>query len=183
MGVDAGFTFVTDFRAKNRAAGGENVGEYVGIRLQFIPEFSPKGVEGVAEAHLKMLDAIDNISAFDGVSSARYIEYDTQVVFKDQYDGYLTGNVPTGRQASWARQSSSEGAEAANRGAGVLERAVGGAVVHRRRSGSADAGRAEKQASLKRSEGASNFEKITAAVKKSQGEKLMGDLEGALNTS
>ena len=149
LGVDAGFTFVTDFRAKNRAAGGENVGEYVGIRLQFIPEFSPKGVEGVAEAHLKMLDAIDNISAFDGVSSARYIEYDTQVVFKDQYDGYLTGNVPTGRQASWARQSSSESAEATDRSAGVLERAVGGAVVHRRGSGSADAGNKEKQTSLK----------------------------------
>jgi len=149
LGVDAGFTFVTDFRAKNRAAGGENVGEYVGIRLQYIPEFGKNGVDGIPAAQKKMLEAIDTVSAVDGVSSARYVEYDTQVLFRDNYDGYLAGNVPDGRRAAWTEQPRSEGDQAADRGAGVLKRAVGGAVVHRRRGGPADAGDQKGQAGIK----------------------------------
>ena len=148
LGVDAGFTFVTDFRAKNRAAGGENVGEYVGIRVQYIPEFGG-GVEGSAAARKQMYDALENIAAFDGVSSARYVEYDTQVLFKDDYDAYLAGSLSGDRAAAWTRQPRGEGDQAADRGAGVLKRAVGGTVVHRGRSGSADAGNKEKQASVR----------------------------------
>ena len=137
LDVDAGFTFVTDFRAKNRAAGGENVGEYVGLRVQYIPEFGG-GIEGIPAAQKKMLAAIQNISEFDGVSSARYVEYDTEVLFRDQYNGYLAGNLPDGPRAAWARQPRGEGDQAANRGEGVLKRAVGGAVLHRRAGGPAD---------------------------------------------
>lgn len=147
LGVDAGFTFVTDFRAKNRAAGGENVGEYVGIRVQYIPEFGG-GVEGVPTAQKKILNAINQITSFDGVSSARYVEYDTQVLFRDQYDGYLAGNVSDGLRTQWARQPSREGNQKTNRSAGVLERAVGGAVVHRGRDRQADAGGQKGQTSL-----------------------------------
>ena len=240
LGVDAGFTFVTDFRAKNRAAGGENVGEYVGIRVQYIPEFGG-GVEGSAAARKQMYDALENIAAFDGVSSARYVEYDTQVLFKDDYDAYLAGSLSGDRRAAWAGQPRSEGDQAADRGAGVLKRAVGGAVVHRRRGGPADAGDQKGQAGiraalvdlrevarehniyrpqlaylirqmsgpemtpqrasvyasniLQESAGAlaerlqtnpkalSILKKLTASVKKSQGEKLMGDLKRALNRS
>ena len=148
LGVDAGFTFVTDFRAKNRAAGGENVGEYVGIRVQYIPEFGG-GVEGIEAARKQMYDALESITAFDGVSSARYVEYDTQVLFKDDYDAYLAGSLSGDRQASWARKPRGEGNQATDGSSGVLKRADGGAVVHRGRSGSADAGGKEEQASLK----------------------------------
>jgi hypothetical protein len=127
--VDAGFTFVTDYKAKNRAAAGENVGEYVGIRLQYIPEFGG-GVEGISTAQDKMLNAINQITSFDGVSSARYVEYDTQVLFRDQYDGYLAGNLPEGRKAQWTGQRSGEGNQAADRIGGPEQRAVGGAVLH-----------------------------------------------------
>jgi hypothetical protein len=145
LGVDAGFTFVTDFRAKNRAAGGENVGEYVGIRVQYIPEFGG-GVEGIEAARKQMYDALESITAFDGVSSARYVEYDTQVLFKDDYDAYLAGSLSGDRQASWARKPRGEGNQATDGSSGVLKRADGGAVVHRGRSGSADAGGKEEQA-------------------------------------
>jgi hypothetical protein len=127
--VDAGFTFVTDYKAKNRAAAGENVGEYVGIRLQYIPEFGG-GVEGISTAQDKMLNAINQITSFDGVSSARYVEYDTQVLFRDQYDGYLAGNLPEGRKAQWTGQRSGEGDQAADRIGGLEQRAVGGAILH-----------------------------------------------------
>jgi hypothetical protein len=137
LDVDAGFTFVTDFRAKNRAAGGENVGEYVGLRVQYIPEFGG-GIEGMPSARSKMYAAIDNISEFDGVSSARYVEYDTEVLFRDQYDGYLAGSVSRGAKAAWAKQPSRESNQATDRGGGVLKRAVGGAVLHRRAGGPAN---------------------------------------------
>lgn len=127
--VDAGFTFVTDYKAKNRAAAGENVGEYVGIRLQYIPEFGG-GVEGISTAQDKMLNAINQITSFDGVSSARYVEYDTQVLFRDQYDGYLAGNLPEGRKAKWTGQRGGEGDQAADRIGSLEQRAVGGAVFH-----------------------------------------------------
>jgi hypothetical protein len=148
LGVDAGFTFVTDFRAKNRAAGGENVGEYVGIRVQYIPEFGG-GVEGSAAARKQMYDALENIAAFDGVSSARYVEYDTQVLFKDDYDAYLAGSLSGDRAAAWTRQPRGEGDQTADRGAGPIKRAVGGTVVHRGRAGPTDAGNKEKQASVR----------------------------------
>ena len=130
--VDAGFTFVTDYKAKNRGAGGENVGEYVGLRLQYVPEF---GAGREYSSHLatqaqgKMLDAIEHISDVDGVSSARYVEYDTQVLFRDQYDDYLTGNLPNGRRAAWSKQPVGQGNQAANRGQGVNQGADSGEVL------------------------------------------------------
>jgi len=136
LGVDAGFTFVTDFRAKNRAAGGENVGEYVGIRMQYIPEFG-NGVEGLGAAKKKMYEALNQIAEFDGVSTARYVEYDTQVAFKGDYDAVIAGSLPGDRRASWAGKQSRESGQAADRGEGVLKRSVGGAVLHRRRGGQA----------------------------------------------
>jgi hypothetical protein len=137
LGVDAGFTFVTDFRAKNRAAGGENVGEYVGIRMQYIPEFG-NGVEGIGAAKKKMYEALNQIAEFDGVSTARYVEYDTQVAFKGDYDAVIAGSLPGDRRASWAGKQSRESGQAADRGEGVLKRAVGGAVLHRRAGGPAN---------------------------------------------
>ena len=130
--VDAGFTFVTDYKAKNRAAAGQNVGEYVGMRLQYVPEF---GVGREYTSHLaaqataKMLDAIEHISSVDGVSSARYVEYDTQVLFRDQYDAYLAGSLPNGRKSSWSQQSVGQGDQAANRLGGANQGAASGEVL------------------------------------------------------
>jgi hypothetical protein len=138
LDVDAGFTFVTDYKAKNRSAAGQNVGEYVGIRVQYIPEFGG-GVEGVPAAIDKMYNAINEITAFDGVSSARYVEYDTQVLFNGDYDAYLTGSIPGGRQALWSRQRGSEGNKTTDRLREPEQRAVGGQVLYRRQGGAANA--------------------------------------------
>lgn len=103
LGVDAGFTFVTDFRAQDRASKGQNRGEYVGLRLQYIPEFGG-GPEGVEAARDAMANAIGEIAKMDGVSNARYVEYDTQVAFRDDYEKHLAGHVPEGRSAAWRGQ-------------------------------------------------------------------------------
>ena len=130
--VDAGFTFVTDYKAKNRAAAGQNVGEYVGMRIQYVPEF---GVGREYTSHLaaqsraKMYKALAGIAEFDGVSSARYVEYDTQVLFRDQYDAYLAGSLSGDRRAAWAKQPGGEGAQTADRLGGPNQGQVSGEVL------------------------------------------------------
>jgi hypothetical protein len=102
------------------------------MRLQYVPEF---GVGREYTSHLaaqataKMLDAIEHISSVDGVSSARYVEYDTQVLFRDQYDAYLAGSLPKGRKSSWSQQSVGQGDQAANRLGGVNQGAASGEVL------------------------------------------------------
>ena len=119
LGVDAGFTFVTDFRAKDRLAGGAPHGEYVGLRLQYIPELSQSGAEGTTEAKKKMLDAIEKIAKFDGISNAKYVEYDTQVAMENEYERHLAGDVPSGRRATWHQQRFGVGNEGPTGGQGV----------------------------------------------------------------
>jgi hypothetical protein len=147
LGIDAGFTFVTDFRAKDRLAGGAPHGQYVGLRLQYIPELggNPGGSE---KAKRDMLRAIDEITKFDGVSHAKYVEYDTQVAMEDEYERHLAGNVPVGRQAQWHRQRFGAGDENPTGSQGVSQGSSVGTPVYRRWGGQTNARHQTKQASL-----------------------------------
>jgi hypothetical protein len=148
LGVDAGFTFVTDFRSKNRLAGGAPQGEYVGLRLQYIPELGKNGIEGAAEAKKKMVDAIEQISKFDGISNAKYVEYDTQVAMENEYERHLAGDVPFGRRAAWHRKRFGAGNETSIGSQGIPQGSPSTPPVYRRRGGQTDAGYQAQQASL-----------------------------------
>jgi len=103
--LGAGFTFATDFRFAERTSKGAEVGDYVGLRVQYIPEFGG-GQEGMAEAVKKMFKIIDSApDDMDFVSNIRYTEYDTEVFFRDagDYDAELAGSVRDGRRAGWRR--------------------------------------------------------------------------------
>ena len=147
LGIDAGFTFVTDFRAKDRLAGGAPHGQYVGLRLQYIPELggNPGGSE---KAKDDMLRAIEKITNFDGVSHAKYVEYDTQVAMEDEYERHLAGHVPQGRQAAWHRQRFGAGNESPTGGQGVSQGNPGGTPLYRRRGGQTNARYQAQQTSL-----------------------------------
>lgn len=147
LGIDAGFTFVTDFRAKDRLAGGAPHGQYVGLRLQYIPELggSPGGSE---KAKDDMMDAIEKIANFDGVSHAKYVEYDTQVAMEDEYERHLAGHVPQGRQAAWHRQRFGARDENPVGSQGVSPGSPGAPPIYRRWGGQTNARHQAKQASL-----------------------------------
>jgi len=102
--VDVGFTFATDLRQAQMEAGGEQLDNFVGVRLQYIPELAEKGQKGSQEATDKILDLVDLLPEdMDFVSSAQYTEYDTEIFFRDagDYDAELTGSVRQGRRAKW----------------------------------------------------------------------------------
>ena len=104
-GLDVGFTFATDLRFAERQAGGAAVGDYVGIRMQYIPEFGG-GAEGALEATDKVQDLLRSLpDDVDFVSDVQYVEYDTEVFFRDagDYDAELTGSVRQSRRAAWRR--------------------------------------------------------------------------------
>ena len=104
-GLDVGFTFATDLRFAERQAGGADVGDYVGIRMQYIPEFGG-GAEGALEATDKVQDLLRSLpDDVDFVSDVQYVEYDTEVFFRDagDYDAELTGSVRQSRRAAWRR--------------------------------------------------------------------------------
>lgn len=147
LGVDAGYTFVTDFRAKDRLAGGAPHGEYVGLRLQYIPEFGG-GIEGMEKAKDDMIHAIEKIAKFDGVSNAKYVEYDTQVAMENEYERHLAGHVPEGRQAAWHKKRFGAGNETSTGSQGIPQGSPSTPPVYRRRGGQTDAGYQAQQTSL-----------------------------------
>jgi hypothetical protein len=149
LGIDAGFTYAVDVRQANRAAqkAGKDATEFVGIRVQYIPEFGG-GLEGRQTAMEKMLDLVQELTKAPGVSNSRYVEYDTQVAFGSDYDAILAGSVSDGRQAAWGRQRRGEGVAGPDGGGGLPQGDVGGAPVHRRRGGPATRTQAEKRARL-----------------------------------
>lgn len=149
LGVDAGFTYAVDVRQANRAAqnAGAAPGDFVGIRVQYIPEFGG-GLEGRQTAIQKMLDLVEEVSATPGVSNSRYVEYDTQVAFGGDYDAILAGSLPDGRRAAWTRERVGKGAQGADRGAGLPSGPVGGEAVRRWRGGPAAPKGRERQKAL-----------------------------------
>lgn len=94
QGVD-GFTMAVDPRAEG--------GNYIGVRLQYIPEISMRWdeqfrtdalKEGFIEAALaektRQLDRITaQVSQMDGVAFAKTYQYDTIVVGKENYDDFI----------------------------------------------------------------------------------------------
>lgn len=102
-----GFTFTTDLRLKERQAGGADTPDYVGVRLQYIPEIQmrfdddfrkavqsdPKAVENamqLAQDNMQAaLEALDRAGA--KIVDARVHHYDTLAIGKESYDDFLNG--------------------------------------------------------------------------------------------
>ena len=113
-GID-GFTFVVDPRARMKGAAGADVGEYVGVRIQYVPEISMRYDEGLRKmaaenpeqirAIMKdktdvMADLVSDLSKAEGVLSAHHFDYDSFVMGKENYDDYIAGAAGGGTGAS-----------------------------------------------------------------------------------
>jgi hypothetical protein len=102
-----GFTFTTDLRNRERISGGEDSPDYVGVRLQYVPEIRMRFDEDfrnavvndpqVLQDDLKLaLSNMQNaINALDRsgakIVDARVHHYDTLAVGKESYDDFLKG--------------------------------------------------------------------------------------------
>ena len=99
-----GFTFIVDPRAEM----GE--GRYLGVRFQYIPEYSGDGPEwtrNAEEIRTKLADMHREILMMPGVATVRQEEYDT-VVFQEgidyDADGVNSGAVGTSQATLWRRR-------------------------------------------------------------------------------
>ena len=119
-----GFTMAVDPRAK----GGEN---FIGVRLQYVPEISmrwdeglreelmaPGGIEkALAEKELALRMIAADVSKMEGVAHAAAQRYDTVVVGKENYDEYIDGVTGAGYSEtgskSWFGQPVRQGLEGA----------------------------------------------------------------------
>lgn len=102
-----GFTFVTDLRLRERELGGKQAPDFVGVRMQWVPEIRSRWDEDFRNAvasdpsvldseKIVALDAMQNaLDALDkaglGVVDARVHHYDTLTVGKESYDKFLEG--------------------------------------------------------------------------------------------
>ena len=110
-----GFTFTTGLRLQDRLAGGSDVAktgfvpDYVGVRLQYVPEIKMRfddkfrnaalndpmalhaDMQGASARMLQAVDAIANNQKGVKVVDARMHNYDTLVVGKESYDQFLQG--------------------------------------------------------------------------------------------
>lgn len=102
-----GFTFVTDLRLRERELGGKEAPDFVGVRMQWVPEIRSRWDEdfrNAVEADPAVLDstadeALDAMQsallALDkaglGIVDARVHHYDTLTVGKESYDKFLDG--------------------------------------------------------------------------------------------
>lgn len=105
-GMD-GFTFTTDLRLRERQSGGADTPDYVGVRLQYIPEIRMRFDEDFRNAVVNdpqvlqddLKSALNNmqnaINALDKsgakIVDARVHHYDTLTVGKESYDDFLRG--------------------------------------------------------------------------------------------
>lgn len=102
-----GFTFVTDLRLRERELGGKEAPDFVGVRMQWVPEIRSRWDDefrNAVEADPAVLDsaadeALDAMQsallALDkaglGIVDARVHHYDTLTVGKESYDKFLEG--------------------------------------------------------------------------------------------
>ena len=110
-----GFTFTTGLRLQDRLAGGSDVAktgfvpDYVGVRLQYVPEIKmrfddefragaakdPKvlydDMQNARRNMMKAINALENNPNGVKVVDARMHNYDTLVVGKESYDQFLEG--------------------------------------------------------------------------------------------
>jgi hypothetical protein len=109
-----GFTFVVDPRMRMKGEAGADAGQYVGVRLQFVPEISMRWDENfraemaanpeqiraiIAEKSDAMLDIVNELQQAEGVLSAHHFHYDSFVMGKENYDDYITGADAAGAGA------------------------------------------------------------------------------------
>lgn len=97
--LDVGFTYSTDLRYAQRVAGGTQLDDFVGVRMQYIPEFGG-GQLGAKEAREQIRRLINTLpDEVDFLSGIQYTEYVTKVFFRDNgdYDAKLTGSVSGSR--------------------------------------------------------------------------------------
>lgn len=104
-----GFTFVTDLKHRERMSGGKDSPDYVGVRLQWVPEISMRWDSDMAhvwEKNPKELmaarqDAVDRMQeALDAIDrrghnivDARVHWYDSEVLGMEDYDAFLEGHA------------------------------------------------------------------------------------------
>jgi hypothetical protein len=102
-----GFTFTTDLRHRERMSGGADSPDYVGVRLQYVPEIRMRFDEDFRNAVVNdpqvlqddLKSALRNmqnaINALDRsgakIVDARVHHYDTLAVGKESYDDFLKG--------------------------------------------------------------------------------------------
>jgi hypothetical protein len=100
----SGFTMVVD----PRAGGGAE--KFLGIRFQYVPEYSGDGAEWskkAARVNSTILRALEKIYQIEGVASAKVLWYDTIVFQKGiHYDdtGINPGAVGTSESRAWRRR-------------------------------------------------------------------------------
>lgn len=134
QGVD-GFTMAVDPRAQD--------GQYIGVRLQYVPEISMRWDEqfradvltdgflgqAIAEKTRQLNKLAGEVSTMDGVAFAKRYDYDTVVVGTENYDEYINraasgGDSRTGERA-WFGQPVRAAVERAaarlNRDAGEID--------------------------------------------------------------
>lgn len=92
-GLD-GFTLAVDPRAKPSSRPGQ---EFIGLRIQYIPEFdsvTPENVDAVmVERRAQLQAAVAELSANGDVAFASVYKYDTEVVSGENYDEYIDRGV------------------------------------------------------------------------------------------
>ena len=126
-----GFTFTTDLKLRERQAGGSDVPDYVGVRLQWVPEISMRWDDAVRAQWVKdpqalrqagddalnrMVDALHSLDQQKhGIVDARVHHYDTMVVGKEDYDaaidaisrgpaGHAEASIEALHPAAWSGQ-------------------------------------------------------------------------------
>ena len=84
-----------------------------------------------------MVEKVGELDDLDFVANAQYVEYDTEIWFRDNgdYDAELGGSLPASRRARWREQ---QGGDNAQEAAGRPDAEVGGETVRERGSGSED---------------------------------------------
>jgi hypothetical protein len=93
-GLD-GFTLAVDPRAKASSRPG---GEFIGLRIQYVPEFdesaTPENVEQLlVERQMELIQAVDELSDNGDVAFAAVYKYDTEVVSGENYDEYIDRGI------------------------------------------------------------------------------------------
>ena len=103
-----GFTLAVDPRAE------DGTNQYIGVRLQYVPEISmrwdedlrqellaPGGLERVLKEKAELLEDITaDVAMMDGVAHAAVANYDTVVIGKENYNDYIEGRVAEEDQAA-----------------------------------------------------------------------------------
>jgi len=106
-----GFTMAVDPRAKKKGLEDQ---EFIGVRLQYVPEISmrwdeslreeimkPGAIEQILDEKRQLLHEIAReVRSMDGVAFASMQQYDTVVVGKENYDEYIDRATEEGRQGA-----------------------------------------------------------------------------------